>query len=94
MMGRMPDTQRDEANSDALDIYMRGLSGLGDYSPGQQAFLCRSCPKQFQKTPAPDPGYPAEPFLFPPQVSELLQVLRFLFSPQQKELNYPISATR
>ena len=42
MMGRMPDTQRDEANSDALDIYMRGLSGLGDYSPGQQAVLCRN----------------------------------------------------
>lgn len=38
----MPDTQRDESNRDALDVYMRGLSGLGDYSPGQQNLLCRN----------------------------------------------------
>ena len=42
MMGKMPDTQRDELNSDSLDSYMRGLNGMGDYSPEQQAVLCRN----------------------------------------------------
>ena len=38
----MPDAQRDDQNSDALDIYMRGLNDLGDYSPEQQTVLCRN----------------------------------------------------
>ena len=41
-MGKMPDAQRDDQNSDSLDIYMRGLNDLGDYSPEQQTVLCRN----------------------------------------------------
>ena len=38
----MPDTQRTDANTDSLDIYMRGLNELGEYSPEQQTVLCRN----------------------------------------------------
>ena len=41
-MTKMPDTQRVDANTDSLDIYMRGLNELGDYSPEQQTLLCRN----------------------------------------------------
>lgn len=42
MMTKMPDTQRTDANTDSLDIYMRGLNELGEYSPEQQTVLCRN----------------------------------------------------
>ena len=37
-----PDTQRIEHDVDALDIYMRGVSGLGEYSAEQQSRLCQT----------------------------------------------------
>lgn len=41
-MTNLPDSQRVDANTDPLDIYMRGLNELGDFSPEQQAVLCRN----------------------------------------------------